>query len=115
PIQDGDRTLDYSRFDVGGEVNAASAGALSAYLFSDRGIYRPGDRFHVGLIVRTASWAKSPVGVPMQADIVDPRGVEVKHQSVTLDAAGFAELDYAPSETAPTGTWTVNLYILNKN
>ena len=54
PIEDMDRRLDYSRFDIGGDVNAASAGELSAYLFSDRGIYRPGDRFHVGLIVRTA-------------------------------------------------------------
>ena len=65
PIEDMDRRLDYSRFDIGGDVNAASAGELSGYLFSDRGIYRPGDRFHVGLIVRTAGWAKSPVGVPL--------------------------------------------------
>ncbi len=115
PIEDMDRRLDYSRFDIGGDVNAASAGELSAYLFSDRGIYRPGDRFHVGLIVRTAGWAKSPAGVPLQAEIVDPRGVSVKRQSITMDTAGFAELDYAPAETAPTGTWTVNLYILDKN
>ncbi len=37
-----------------------NAGELSAYLFSDRGIYRPGDLFHIGMIVRTASWARSP-------------------------------------------------------
>ena len=115
PIEDMDRRLDYSRFDVGGDVNAASAGELSGYLFSDRGIYRPGDRFHVGLIVRTAGWAKSPVGVPLQAEIVDPRGVSVKRQPITVDAAGFAELDYAPAETAPTGTWTVNLNVVGKN
>lgn len=115
PIQDMDRRLDFSRFDIGGEVNAVNAGELSGYLFSDRGIYRPGDRFHVGLIVRTASWAKSPLGVPLQAEIVDPRGVSVKRVPITVDAAGFAELDYAPAETAPTGTWTVTLYIVGKN
>ncbi len=115
PVEEEDRKLDYSRFDVGGEVNAASAGELSGYLFSDRGIYRPGDRFHVGLIVRTASWAKSPVGVPLEAEIVDPRGITIKRQPVTMDTAGFAELDYAPAETAPTGTWTVNLNIVGKN
>jgi len=32
-----------------------------------------------------------------------------------VDASGFSELDYAPAETAPTGTWTINLYILHKN
>ena len=115
PIDGEDRKLDYSRFDTGGEVNAASAGELSAYLFSDRGIYRPGDLFHVGLIVRTASWAHSAAGIPLRAQIVDPRGIEVKRQPVTVDASGFAELDYTPAETAPTGTWTVSLYIVGKN
>jgi uncharacterized protein YfaS (alpha-2-macroglobulin family) len=115
PVEKEDRRLDFSRFDVGGDENAATAGDLSGYLFSDRGIYRPGDRFHVGMIVRTASWAKSPVGVPLQAQIIDPRGVEVRKQSVTVDAAGFAELDYARAETAPTGTWTINLSLIGKN
>jgi hypothetical protein len=73
PIASHDRQLDFSRFDVGGERNATNQGQLSAYLFSDRGIYRPGDQFHIGLIVRAASWARSPAGVPLQAEIVDPR------------------------------------------
>jgi len=34
-----DRTLDYSRFDVGGVRNARNANEISAYLFSDRGLY----------------------------------------------------------------------------
>jgi len=115
PMKGEDRQLDYSRFDIGGEANATDAGELSAYLFSDRGIYRPGDQFHIGMIVRTASWAQSPVGIPLQAEIVDPRGVIVKRQPFQVDASGFAELAYAPAETAPTGTWTVNLYIVGKD
>jgi alpha-2-macroglobulin len=51
----------------------------------------------------------------LQAEIVDPRGLSVKKQPVLVDASGFAELDYAPAETAPTGTWTINLYIVGKN
>ncbi|MGM3276374.1 MG2 domain-containing protein [Ralstonia sp. 24A2] len=112
PIANSDRQLDFSRFDVGGERNATNQGQLSAYLFSDRGIYRPGDQFHIGLIVRAASWARSPAGIPLQAEIVDPRGMTVKRQPVTVDASGFTELDYTPAETAPTGTWAVNLYIV---
>ncbi|TPG04688.1 alpha-2-macroglobulin family protein [Rhodanobacter glycinis] len=112
PIEGSDRQLDYSRFDIGGEPNAASQGQLSAYLFSDRGIYRPGDLFHIGLIVRAASWSRNVAGIPLQAEIVDPRGVTVKQQALTMDASGFGELDYTPTETAPTGTWTVNLYIV---
>ncbi|WP_243043018.1 alpha-2-macroglobulin [Dyella sedimenti] len=112
PIGSYDRRLDFSRFDVGGERNAQNAGQLSAYLFSDRGIYRPGDTFHVGLIVRAASWTHSVAGIPLQVEIVDPRGMTVKQLPMAMDGSGFGELAYAPAETAPTGTWTVNLYIV---
>lgn len=112
PVGGQDRQLDFSRFDVGGERNPTSEGQLSAYLFSDRGIYRPGDLFHIGLIVRAASWAHSPSGVPLQAEIVDPRGMTAKRMPIAVDDSGFSELSYTPSETAPTGTWTVNLYIV---
>ena len=112
PIGGSDRQLDYSRFDIGGEPNAVNQGQLTGYLFSDRGIYRPGDLFHIGLIVRAASWSRSVAGIPLQAEIVDSRGVTVKQMPLTMDASGFGELDYTPAETAPTGTWTVNLYIV---
>ncbi|RDU99070.1 alpha-2-macroglobulin family protein [Trinickia dinghuensis] len=112
PVGGQDRQLDFSRFDVGGERNPTSEGQLSAYLFSDRGIYRPGDLFHIGLIVRAASWSRSPSGVPLQAEVVDPRGITVKRMPVSVDDSGFSEVSYTPSETAPTGTWTVNLYIV---
>jgi uncharacterized protein YfaS (alpha-2-macroglobulin family) len=115
PTSGEDRKLDYSRFDIGGETNPTSEGELSAYLFSDRGIYRPGDLFHIGVIVRTANWAQSPAGIPLQAEIVDPRGITVKRQPVGVDASGFTELSYTPAETAPTGTWSVNLYIVGKD
>ena len=112
PVAGRDRQLDFSRFDVDGERNATGQGQLSAYLFSDRGLYRPGDPFHIGLIVRAANWARSPAGVPLQAEIVDPRGITVERKPVTVDATGFTELGYTTAETAPTGTWTVNLYIV---
>jgi uncharacterized protein YfaS (alpha-2-macroglobulin family) len=112
PVGGQDRQLDFSRFDVGGERNPTSEGQLSAYLFSDRGIYRLGDLFHIGLVVRAASWAHSPSGVPLQAEIVDPRGITVKRMALAIDDSGFSELSYTPSETAPTGAWTVNLYIV---
>ena len=115
PVASGDRQLDFSRFNVDGERNATSQGQLSAYLFSDRGLYRPGDLLHVGLIVRAANWTRSPAGVPLQAEIVDPRGITAARKPVAVDASGFAELDYTPSESAPTGAWTINLYILKMN
>ncbi len=110
PINHYDRNLDYSRFDVGGIANAASSDSLNAYLFSDRGIYRPGDTMHIGMIVKTATWAKALDGLPLQAEVLDARGLVVKTQMVKLGAGGFNELHYKTLETSPTGSYNINLY-----
>lgn len=110
PINHYDRNLDYSRFDVGGIANAASSDSLNAYLFSDRGIYRPGDTMHIGMIVKTATWAKALDGLPLQAEVLDARGLVVKTQMIKLGAGGFNELEYKTLETSPTGTYNINLY-----
>jgi uncharacterized protein YfaS (alpha-2-macroglobulin family) len=111
PIGASDRRLDYSRFDVGGAANAVNPGKLSGYLFSDRGLYRPGDTFHIGVIVRAASWARDVAGIPLVAHILDPRGITVKQVRLTMDRSGFGELAWTLPDTAATGTWTVNLFI----
>lgn len=111
PIGERDRSLDFSRFDIGGERNAKNAGRLSAYLFSDRGIYRPGDAFHVGVIVRAADWTKPLDGIPLIAEITDARGTIVETRRLRVDTAGFLGVDYTTQESSPTGTWNVNVYI----
>ncbi|PIQ36414.1 MAG: alpha-2-macroglobulin, partial [Lysobacterales bacterium CG17_big_fil_post_rev_8_21_14_2_50_64_11] len=88
------------------------SGQLSAWLFSDRGLYRPGDTFNIGMIVRTLDWQRSLEGVPLQVDIVDPRGLRVDRRSVRLGKEGFEELSYATSEASPTGVWTVSLSLV---
>lgn len=111
PIGASDRQLDYSRFDVGGAANAVNSGRLSGYLFSDRGLYRPGETLHVGVIVRAAKWARDVAGIPLVATVVDPRGNTVKNIPLSMDRSGFGELAYTLAQTAATGTWSVNLFI----
>lgn len=112
PLKSGDRSLDYSRFDVGGVHNARSSGQLSAVLFSDRGIYRPGDTIHVGMITKTADWSKDLAGVPLEAEMLDSRGLTVARERFRLPAGGFTELSHTTADSAPTGTYAVNLYIV---
>ncbi len=115
PMDRSDRELDLSRFDVGGVSNAVQADRLSAYLFSDRGVYRPGDAFHVGVIVKPADWSTPLAGIPLEVVINDARGLEVKRQRIRLSAQGFEEIAYTTAETSPTGAWTVSLYIVKDN
>jgi alpha-2-macroglobulin len=112
PLNRYDRGLDMSRFDIGGVKNAAVADQLSSYLFSDRGIYRPGDTFHVGIIAKPANWATSIMGLPLEVEVLDARGLTVKREKIKLPAGGFFETSYATQETSPTGTYNVNLYLV---
>jgi uncharacterized protein YfaS (alpha-2-macroglobulin family) len=112
PLNRNERSLNFSRFDVGGVANTVQSDAMSAYLFSDRGMYRPGDEMHVGMIVRAADWTRSLVGLPLEATVTDPRGLVVKREKLKLSAMGFEALSYTTQETSPTGTYSVNLYIV---
>lgn len=112
PLNRADRQLDFSRFDVGGLQNARSADQLSAYLFSDRGIYRPGETMHIGLIVKAGDWAKPLAGVPLEAEVLDARGLVVKRERVRVAAGGFVEISHTTQGSSPTGNYTVNLNIM---
>lgn len=110
PLNRRDRGLDFSRFDVGGIRNTIQPGTLSAYLFSDRGIYRPGDTINIGMIVKPNNWAKSVAGLPLEVEVTDARGLTVKREKIKLAAGGFNELSHTTQETSPTGSYSVNLY-----
>lgn len=115
PFDRSDRRLNFSRFDIGGEVSSAAGERLTAYLFSDRGIYRPGDTIHVGYIVKAQSWQEALAGVPLETVVTDARGLEVQRRKISLSAAGFEEIRYQPEETAPTGNYQFAVYIVKDN
>ncbi|NOS74391.1 MAG: alpha-2-macroglobulin, partial [Methyloglobulus sp.] len=115
PLQRNDRKLNFSRFDVGGAENADDSNQLDAYLFSDRGIYRPGDTMHIGMIMKTSGWNAPLTGMPLEAEILDPRGLTVKREKLNLAAGGFNELTYSTLESSATGAYSVNLYTVKDN
>ncbi len=112
PYDRSDRVIDFSRFDVGGVNSSADAGKLSAYLFSDRGIYRPGEEIRVGMIVKSSDWASKIAGAPLELELTDARGLVLRKDKIKLSPAGFEELRHATQETSPTGDYTVSLYIV---
>ena len=109
PYNRADRRLNVSRFDVGG-VELADDKALTAFVFSDRGIYRPGDEMRLGLIVRSYDWMGKLEGLPLEVEITNPRGLVAHSQKFRLNKEGFLSLEYTPSESAPTGTYAVCVY-----
>ncbi len=112
PYNKPDRLLNMSRFDVGGVKGAADTKRLFAYLFSDRGMYRPGDEIIVGMIVKSGVWGRGLKDIPLEAIVTDSRGLVVKKEKIKLSATGFEEVRYSTLDTSPTGTYSFNLYIV---
>ncbi len=105
-----DRLLDMSRFDVGGVTDSESNQGLSAYVFSERGLYRPGDEIHIGALVRSRDLDQNLAGLPLEMVVSDARGMEVKRQRFKLSDAGLEEFSYRTREESPTGNYAVSLY-----
>ena len=108
PLEQYARKLNYSRFDVGG--NRLSDQGINAYLFSQRGMYRPGESLHFGYLVKQGQWGSSELaGLPLRATLYNPRGNKAASKKITLTAEGFGELSFPLEETAPTGPWELRL------
>lgn len=110
-----DRQLELSRFDIFGESTPRDPRTLGSYLFSDRGVYRPVEKFNIGLITRTVDWKTPVTGIPLRAEVRDPRNTLMAEFPLTLEASGFNELSYTTAENSPTGDWTVDLYLVGKD
>lgn len=116
PLDERGRSLDLSRFEVGGVESNADRGSLSAHLFSDRGIYRPGEEIHAAAIIRSQDWTRKFDGVPLRLEITDPRGTLIRRETFVPGAAGFGEIHHQTKESSPTGTYTLALSVVrNEN
>lgn len=115
PLGRDEHQVDFSRFDIGGAVNEDSPEQITANLFTDRGLYRPGETVHIGAILRPADW-KTPIeGMPVEIEITDPKGLVAWNQRRACTASGFDGVDFASSGAAPSGEYTVSLYLVHNN
>ena len=111
PFNAYNQRVEYSKFDVDGTY-AASMTPMNAFLFTDRGIYRPGETMVIGGIVKEKSFA-SLAGVPVKIELRDVRGRLALERTISLTSDGMFDVSYAIPENAPLGTWWVHVYSLN--
>lgn len=115
PINKTDRALDYSRFDVGGEYAIQDHSRLKAYLFNDRGIYRPDEPLHIGIITKAADWKTKLANIPLQLELTTPNGYLATKKTIHLNANGFNSFNYHLPENAESGEWMATLYIISQD
>ncbi len=112
---DGDFTmLDLTRdgFDLSdrGVAGRPPAGALDAFVWLDRGVYRPGETVRAAALLRDMN-ARAAPGLPLTAIFVRPDGKE-ERRLVTRDAGAGGHLaELKLSAFSMTGTWTVRFHV----
>jgi uncharacterized protein YfaS (alpha-2-macroglobulin family) len=86
-------------------------GPIDAYLYTERGVYRPGETVHAVAMLRDR--IGSAVSAPLTVVETRPDGVEVARETVPSAslAAGSAVWDIQLSARAAHGRWQVAAYI----
>ncbi len=106
-----DRKLDYSRFDVGG-IESLSEKELEAFVFTERGVYRPGDELHIGFVVKQRDWLGNLTGLPIETEVRDASGTVVQVKKMALPEGGFAEFRYQTAYESPSGYYQLSVYLI---
>jgi len=109
-----DRQLNFSRFDIDG-VDSVLPENLDAFVFTERGVYRPGEEVHVGIVVKQRNWNGKLEGLPVETEVVDARDHTVQTRKINLPGSGFTELTYQTGNDSPTGLYAFNVYLLKNS
>jgi alpha-2-macroglobulin len=109
-----DRQLNFSRFDIDGVDNVLPEN-LDAFVFTERGVYRPGDDVHIGVVVKQRNWNGQLEGLPIETEVVDARDHAVQTRKINLPATGFIELTYQTANESPTGVYMFNVYLVKNS
>ncbi len=98
--------FDFSDRGVAGRV---APGALDAFVYTERGVYRSGETVQVTALLRDVRGAAA-LGVPLTLVMERPDGVEYRRVTVTDQGLGGRSLSVPIVASAMTGTWRVRAY-----
>ncbi len=96
-------TWETSRFETGGDEVDSSG--LRAFLYTERGVYRPGDSIWIGAIFRSGNVAPK-AGMPLVLGMVNARGQNTFEAKGTTNSQGMALFAIPTQLSDPTGTWS---------
>jgi uncharacterized protein YfaS (alpha-2-macroglobulin family) len=88
----------------------ALPGPVDAYLYTERGIYRPRETVHIVALLRDRM-AEAMPGTALTMIARRPDGVEYRRATLADEAVGAQHYDLALTETAAHGRWQVDAYL----
>ena len=105
-LDDGN-SLPLGRFDVGG---TALHNGIKAFVFGERGVWRPGDSLFLGCIVDDSD-NQLPEDHPVTLELYSPRGQLYKRMVQPLSGERFNVFRLATTSDVPTGNWQCKVKI----
>ena len=115
PFNRYDRSLNYSRFNIGGiRSSQTSNDKIDAFVFSSRGIYRPGDDINLAAIVKKKDFS-ALANIPLELRITDPRGSTVFKKRVKLNSDGLIDFKFKTDPSSLTGSYYASVRLIENN
>lgn len=93
-----------------GVEGRATPGPIDAYLYTERGIYRPGQTVHVVTMLRDPK-AQAMDDAPLTLILRRPDGNEYRRYADQEQSDGAAHTAIALSDSAPRGQWEVTAHL----
>ena len=97
-----------SGFDTGGEETAPDG--VRAFLFTERGVHRPGDEVHLGMIVRNRDGG-FPDNHPVTLKVFNPKNQLAVEQTVKDAEDGFYHFSFRTNPEDMTGNWLATVKV----
>ncbi|MBX9804138.1 MAG: alpha-2-macroglobulin family protein [Alphaproteobacteria bacterium] len=85
-------------------------GTLDAFLYTERGVYRPGETVRVNGLLRNFN-AQEVGATPLTFRLMRPDEVVAQSDTVVGNAHGYYDLNLPLSPSARTGQWTVQVFV----
>lgn len=113
PYQRSGRRLTWSGFDTGGVHTTEDEGdRLRAALYTDRGLYRPGETVRLFGIVRRGDFGTVP-GTPVELRVDDARGHTVLRTAATVPVDGLLTWRFDTRLESPTGQYQADVSLID--
>ncbi|WP_421871747.1 alpha-2-macroglobulin family protein [Marinoscillum sp.] len=100
-----------SGFDVGGLSEYELQ--TRAFIYTERGVYRPGDSINLSCIVRYQNKSNAD-NIPAYLKLYNPEGTLVMEMTQKGARDGFYNFNLGTNQNDPTGNWNVQINVGNK-
>ena len=101
------QAFDLSDRGVGGRT---PPGPIDAMMFTERGVYRPGENVYVTALLRDAA-ANAVASTPLIVKLFRPDGVEDRRETLADRGNGGRSWQIALPDTAMTGSWRLAAFV----